>query len=105
MFDFSFAELLLILAVIVFVIGPKDIPGVLKSLGQGVRRLQYIRYAMSQQFEDFMKEHDLNEVRHLSVDPLSEQTPLEQTEESVTPSSKTVKSSKAETAPKAETTD
>ena len=96
MFDFSFAELLLIMAVIVFVIGPKDIPGVLKSIGQGVRRLQYIRYAMSQQFEDFMKEHDLNEVRHLSVDPLSEQTPLEPAKEPETKESKSSKVKEAD---------
>ncbi len=70
MFDFSFAELFLVAVAAVFLVGPKDIPGLLKSLGQGFRRLQYMRYAMSEQFEKFMEENDLNEIRHYSVDPM-----------------------------------
>jgi|OM-RGC.v1.033092163 Sec-independent protein secretion pathway components len=61
--DFSWAELLLIIAVAVLVIGPKEIPVVMRSLGRIVRRLQYVRFAFSQQFDDFMKEHDLEELR------------------------------------------
>jgi sec-independent protein translocase protein TatB len=72
MFDFGFAELFVIIAVAVFVIGPKDIPGMLQNMGRMVRRLQYIRFSLTQQFDDFMQEHDLNEVRHLSVDPLQD---------------------------------
>ena len=72
MFDFGFAELFVIIAVAVFVIGPKDIPGLLQNMGRMVRRLQYIRFSLTQQFDDFMHEHDLNEVRHLSVDPLKD---------------------------------
>jgi sec-independent protein translocase protein TatB len=80
MFDFGFAELFLIIAVAVFFIGPKELPGLMQSLGRGVRRLQYIRYALSQQFEDFMREHELNEVRHFSHDPIdaSKEPPLEE---------------------------
>ncbi len=63
MLDFSWAELLLIIAVAVLVIGPKEIPVVMRSLGRIVRRLQYVRFAFSQQFDDFMKEHDLEELR------------------------------------------
>ena len=70
MFDFSFAELFIVIAVAIFLIGPKDIPGLLKSLGQGVRRLQYIRYSMTSQFDKFMDENNLNEIRHFSVDPM-----------------------------------
>ena len=33
------------------------------GLGRLTRRLQYVRYAFSQQFEDFLKEHDLEELR------------------------------------------
>ena len=75
MFDFSFAELFMVAAAAIFLIGPKDIPGLLKSLGQGIRRLQYIRYSMTSQFDKFMEENDLNEVRHFSVDPMGETKP------------------------------
>lgn len=70
MFEFGFTELCLIVVVAVFVIGPKDIPGLLQTLGRTARRLQYMKFALSQQFEDFMKANDLNEIRHFSVDPM-----------------------------------
>ncbi|MCB1563275.1 MAG: twin-arginine translocase subunit TatB [Alphaproteobacteria bacterium] len=63
MLDFGFPELLVIAAVAVLVIGPKELPAVMRFLGRIVRRLQYIRYAFSQQFEDFMRESDLDDLR------------------------------------------
>lgn len=63
MLDFSWAELFVIVAVALIVIGPKDIPQIMHTLGRFVRRLQYVRFAMSQQFDDFMKEHDLDDIR------------------------------------------
>lgn len=63
MFDFGWAEMLLIMAIAVLVIGPRELPAIMRTVGQGVRRLQYIRFALSQQFDDFMRENDLNELR------------------------------------------
>ncbi len=63
MLDFSWAELFVIIVVALVVIGPKDIPQIMHALGRFVRRLQYVRFAMSQQFDDFMKDHDLEEIR------------------------------------------
>ncbi len=73
MLDFSWAELLVIVAVAVLVIGPEEIPQVMRSLGRIVRRLQYVKFAFSQQFEDFMREHDLDELRQGA--PADEQDP------------------------------
>lgn len=63
MLDFGFAELFVIIALAVFVIGPKDIPNVMVSLGRVVRRLQYIKYALTRQFDDFMDQADMNGLR------------------------------------------
>lgn len=63
MFDFGWAEILLIVAVAAIVIGPEQLPDIMRALGRFVRRLQYIRYAFSQQFDDFLKTHDLEELR------------------------------------------
>ncbi len=63
MLDFGWAELLVIVAVTVVVIGPKDIPVVMQALGRIVRRLRYIRYAFSQQFEEFMQDNNLDDLR------------------------------------------
>lgn len=66
MLDFGLPELFLIMAVAVFVIGPKDIPKIMYGFGRIVRRLQYMKFALSSQFEDFMQEHDLTEMRAMA---------------------------------------
>ena len=63
MLDFSLIELFMIMVVALFAIGPKEIPQLMHGLGRIVRRLQYMRFAVSRQFDDFMEEHDLNELR------------------------------------------
>lgn len=63
MFDFSWSELLIIVAVAVLVIGPKELPAVMQTLGRIVRRLQYVRYAFSRQFEEFMEQSDLGDLQ------------------------------------------
>ena len=63
MLDFGWAELLIIVAVAVFVIGPKDIPQIMYGLGRLIRRFQYIKYAVSQQFDDIMNTGDIEELR------------------------------------------
>lgn len=65
MFDVSWSELLLIIVVAVVAIGPKQLPSVLYGLGRVVRRMQYMRFALSKQFEDFMEQNDLNHIRNL----------------------------------------
>ncbi len=63
MLDFGWAELLILAAVAVFVIGPKDIPKIMYGLGRLLRRMQYIRFAVTQQFDELMKVGDLEELR------------------------------------------
>lgn len=63
MLDFGFPELLLIMVVAILAIGPNEIPKLMVGLGRVVRRLQYMRFAMSQQFEEFMRENDLEDIR------------------------------------------
>lgn len=62
MLDFAWSEMLVVIVVAVLVIGPKDMPAIMFALGRMIRRVQYIRYAFTQQFEDFMKEADLSDV-------------------------------------------
>lgn len=63
MLDFGFAELGLIMLVIVLAVGPQEIPKVMVSIGRMARRLSYAKYAMSQQFDQYMREADLNDIR------------------------------------------
>ncbi|MCF8495975.1 MAG: hypothetical protein K9G62_04825 [Alphaproteobacteria bacterium] len=63
MLDFGFSELLFIIALSTLLLGPEEIPKVMRLLGRVVRRLQYVRYALSRQFEEFMEENDLADIR------------------------------------------
>lgn len=64
MLDFGFSELLMVMAVAIFLIGPKELPAIMVALGRLARRVAYIRYAFSQQFEDFLREADLQDIRN-----------------------------------------
>jgi sec-independent protein translocase protein TatB len=66
MLDFAWSELLVVIVVAILVIGPKDIPKVMHGLGRLARRVHYLKFALSQQFEDLMKEHDLDELQKLA---------------------------------------
>ncbi len=63
MFGISWPELLLVVVIAVFVIGPKDIPNILYQVGRFFRRIQYMKFAMSQQFDDLLKSGDIEELR------------------------------------------
>ena len=62
MLDFGWAELFLIMAVAVLVIGPKEIPALMRGLGNVVRRFQYMKYSISRQFDEFMDAGDVAEL-------------------------------------------
>ena len=62
MLDFGFPELLVIVAVAVIVIGPQEIPAVMVAIGRLVRRLNYMRFAVSRQFDEFMNDAGMDDV-------------------------------------------
>lgn len=46
-----------------FVIGPQDIPKVMQGLGRLLRRFQYLKFAVSKQFDEVMNISDVEELR------------------------------------------
>lgn len=63
MFGIGWSEILVIVLIAVLVIGPKDIPKIMYQVGRFARRLQYVKFAMSQQFDDILKAGDIEELR------------------------------------------
>ncbi len=63
MLDFGWPELFVIVAFAILFVGPEELPRVMVALGRVVRRLQYIRYEISRQFEEVMREADLDDIR------------------------------------------
>lgn len=64
MLDFGWPELFLIMALAVLVVGPKEIPQIMYTLGRVMRRLQYMRFALTSQFDEFMRESEIKELRN-----------------------------------------
>lgn len=63
MFDFSWPEMAIIAVVALVVIGPKDLPRVLRTAGQWVRRARAIAREFQGNLEQMVREAELEEVK------------------------------------------
>ncbi|HEY3793530.1 MAG TPA: Sec-independent protein translocase protein TatB, partial [Bradyrhizobium sp.] len=59
MFDISWSEFLLIGVVALIVIGPKELPGVLRTLGQYTRKVRGMAADFQNQFQEAMREAEM----------------------------------------------
>src|SRR5947209_14556190 len=72
MFDFSWSELLLIGLVALIFIGPKELPGVLRTLGQWMSKIRRMAGDFQNQFHDAMREAELADLKK-EVDEMAAQ--------------------------------
>jgi sec-independent protein translocase protein TatB len=84
MFDFSWSELLLIGIVALVFIGPKELPGVLRTAGQWMAKVRRMASDFQSQFQDAMREAELADLkkevdemtsqasRYANLDPIAE---------------------------------
>jgi sec-independent protein translocase protein TatB len=72
MFDFSWSELLLIGIVALVFIGPKELPGVLRTLGQWMSKIRRMAGEFQNQFHDAMREAELADLKK-EVDEMAAQ--------------------------------
>lgn len=63
MFDIGWSEILVIGAVALIVIGPKDLPKALRTLGQMVTKVKSMASEFQGQFNDAMREADLESIK------------------------------------------
>ncbi len=63
MFDMSWGEMMIIGAVALIVIGPKDLPKALRTVGNMVGKVRRMAGEFQGQFQDAMREAELDEVR------------------------------------------
>jgi len=63
MFDLSWSELLLIGLVALIFIGPKELPGVLRTLGQWMSKIRRMAGDFQNQFHDAMREAELADLK------------------------------------------
>jgi sec-independent protein translocase protein TatB len=63
MFDISWGKLVIIGVVALLVIGPKELPGVLRSLGQWMGKLRRMANEFQGQFQEAMREAELADIK------------------------------------------
>jgi len=74
MFDIGWSELLLIGIVALVVIGPKDLPKVLRALGQMMTKVRSMASEFQGQFQDAMREAELADIKKQAEDLASTAT-------------------------------
>jgi sec-independent protein translocase protein TatB len=63
MFDISWTEFLLIGVVALVVIGPKELPGVMRTLGQYTRKIRSMASDFQNQFQEAMREAEMADLK------------------------------------------
>ena len=63
MFDIGWSELLVIAVVAIVVVGPKDLPKLMRSFGHYAGKLRRAASDFQRQFEEAMRESEVEEVR------------------------------------------
>lgn len=63
MFDIGWSEMLVIAVVAIIVIGPKELPGLLRTLGRFMRKAQNMASEFRSHVDDMVRESDLHEMK------------------------------------------
>lgn len=63
MFDIGWTEMLVISAIAIIVVGPKDLPRMLRTVGQYIGKAKRMAREFQTQFDDAVRDSDLDEVR------------------------------------------
>lgn len=85
MFDIGWTELLILAVVAVIIVGPKDLPRMLRSLGRYAGKMRRMAGEFRDQFDDALRESELDDLRS-SWKETSGMNPLNQVKDSVSES-------------------
>ncbi|WP_054311555.1 Sec-independent protein translocase protein TatB [Mesorhizobium sp. 1M-11] len=84
MFEVGWTEMLVIAIVMIVVVGPKDLPNMLRTFGRTVAKLRSMAGDFQKQFNDALKEAELDDVKK-SVDELRGLNPAAQIRKQLNP--------------------
>jgi sec-independent protein translocase protein TatB len=71
MFDIGWSEILVIAVVLIVVVGPKDLPKMLRAFGKATTKFRATAGEFRKQFDEALKEADLDDVRNIVNDAKS----------------------------------
>src|SRR3990170_2294111 len=84
MFDIGWTEMLVIAIVMIVVVGPKDLPKMLRTFGKTTTKLRSMAGDFQKQFNDALKEAELDDVKK-SVDSLRSLNPAAEIRKQLNP--------------------
>jgi len=82
MFDIGWSELLIVAVVAIIVVGPKDLPAMLRSIGKIVGQLRRLAGEFTQQFEEAIRDSELSDVQN-SIRDITSMDPMRDLENSI----------------------
>ena len=77
MFDIGWTEMLVVAVVMILVVGPKDLPGMLRTIGKSVGNVRRMAGDFQRQFSDALKEAEIDEVKKELAQSTSIPNPLD----------------------------
>ncbi len=80
--DIGLLELLVLVAVIIVVVGPKELPGMMRTIGEWVGKARATAREFQRSFEDMAREAELAELRK-EVESIKSANPLEKLKENI----------------------
>jgi sec-independent protein translocase protein TatB len=92
MFDIGWTEILIIAVVAIIVVGPKDLPSMLRTLGRYAGQLRRTAGEFRSQFDDAIRDSELEELRS-TLQETSDLNPINQIRDSITDSMAPLKES------------
>lgn len=84
MFEVGYSEILVIAIVLIVVVGPKDLPKMLRAFGKAMTRFRQVSGDFRRQFDDALKEAELDEVRK-TIDDVRKLDPRQQVRDVLNP--------------------
>lgn len=95
MFDIGWPELLVVAIVLIIVVGPKDLPPMLRAFGRTTKKLRGMASEFRGQFDDALREAELDDVKK-TFDDARKLNPMQNIRDAVNPLKSTAKDIKAD---------
>lgn len=84
MLDIGFPELLVVAVVLILVVGPKDLPPMLRAFGKTVKKYRGMATDFKNQFNEALEESELDELRQAASD-VKNMNPMNKLKDAVNP--------------------
>lgn len=95
MFDIGWPELMVVAIVLIVVVGPKDLPPMLRAFGRTTKKLKAMASEFRGQFDDALREAELDDVKK-TFDDARKLNPMQSIRDAVNPLKDTARDIKAD---------